>query len=69
MDRQLAARLLPGQSSNPTGRPPGSKTKTTLLAEAILDAQLLHRQRRTRETIEFGARLAALDGAVGLGRP
>jgi hypothetical protein len=48
---------------------PLTTTETTLLAEAILDGQLLHRQRRRRETIEFEARLAALDQAVELGDP
>jgi hypothetical protein len=59
MDRQRAIRFQPGQSSNPTGRPP--------LVEATVDAQLRHRQRRTRETVEVEARLAVLEEAMGLG--
>jgi len=43
-----------GQSGNPAGRPPGSRNKATLAAEALLEGEL---ERLTREAID-----RAMDG-------
>jgi hypothetical protein len=47
-----------GQSGNPAGRPPGSRNKATLAAEALLEGQL---ERLTGEAIAL-----ALDGDANL---
>lgn len=39
MTDQFPQRWKPGQSGNPAGRPPGSKNKVTLLAEALMEGQ------------------------------
>src|SRR5713226_2536232 len=47
-------KFQPGQSGNPAGRPPGSRNKKTLAAEALLEGEL---ERLTREAID-----RAMDG-------
>ena len=37
-DQIQDGRFKPGQSGNPAGRPPGSRNKTTLLAQGLLDS-------------------------------
>jgi hypothetical protein len=38
--KQADTQFKPGQSGNPRGRPPGARSKATLLAEATLEGQL-----------------------------
>jgi hypothetical protein len=49
----------PGQSGNPSGRPKGSRNRTTLAAEALLDGEA---EELTRKAIELakGGDLAAI---------
>ena len=49
----------PGQSGNPSGRPKGSRNRTTLAAEALLDGEA---EQLTRKAIELakGGDLAAI---------
>jgi hypothetical protein len=39
-DPSPATRFRPGQSGNPAGRPPGARSKTTILAESIIGEHL-----------------------------
>ena len=45
-----AGRFKPGESGNPAGRPPGSRNKTTLAVEALLDGEA---EELTRKAIEL----------------
>src|SRR5436190_1859174 len=36
-ERTPDGRFVPGRSGNPSGRPPGSRNKTTLLVEAMIE--------------------------------
>jgi hypothetical protein len=48
--KQRPQRFMPGQSGNPCGRPPGSRNKTTLAIEALLDGEA---EALTRKAIEL----------------
>jgi hypothetical protein len=47
--RKQAGRFQKGKSGNPTGRPPGSRNKTTLAVDALLDGEA---ETLTRKAIE-----------------
>jgi hypothetical protein len=40
MDEKYPNRFKPGQSGNPAGRPPGSRNKATVIAEALIEGQV-----------------------------
>ena len=48
--RQQATQFKPGQSGNPNGRPAGSRHRTTLAIDALLDGDA---ERLTRKAIEM----------------
>jgi Family of unknown function (DUF5681) len=48
--KQRTTRFQPGQSGNPNGRPPGSRNKSTLAVEALLDGEA---EVLTRKAIEL----------------
>ena len=48
--KQRATRFQPGRSGNPNGRPPGSRNKTTLAIDALLDGE---GEALTRKAIEL----------------
>src|SRR4051794_181498 len=47
--KQRGQPFQPGQSGNPHGRPKGSRNKTTLLAEALLEGESKHYSESHRE--------------------
>src|SRR5215211_4292561 len=48
--KQRPRLFQPGQSGNPSGRPPGSRNKTTLAVDALLDGEA---ETLTRKAIEL----------------
>src|SRR5215204_7316148 len=48
--KQRPRLFQPGQSGNPAGRPPGSRNKTTLAVDALLDGEA---EALTRKAIEL----------------
>jgi hypothetical protein len=52
--KQRGAPFRPGQSGNPSGRPPGSRNKTTLAIEAMLDGEAEAIARKAIELAKAG---------------